>query len=927
LIGDYNKAANELVTHSKIAIRAGAALAALLSFLTICGTSFAASPFNIYYSGADKLVLNRLQLDPTTNQFDSLANADAAVYQGTLPAPGPDLDLLKARVVAGMGLVVILGKDTDPRALATLTDGRIIRTGVVDVAPGPEHSIELERIAAVINYIGPPRDPLATNIGWLSAVRIHERTLLDAHRAEVMVRTNPYDPIKPKTPILLRLHLGKGTIYVLNVWLRQGDQRARIASWLTMLSGIEGAENYDFQRWAYFNWLLYAMTRTAAGVPPVAYGDWIAAPVPDRPQVRILAAIFFTLSILFLVAFIFVRRYSMRHPEMLERFYRQRASATARPQSLGAAAAPQPESSAEPSRGDPRWEVVGFHRPLSGFFYNYLLSLFIMVPLNFAVTFYIERSFINPFLEARGAWGGVQQFMLIFFTLLNVGTDQAMVKYVAEYRLTDPPRAIMFAQFFIWFHALAGVFQITVLGLLAAAWMPHTAVAYLSWMVVLHTLIQFPGFIAIFFNLFRSLQRFDYAQLLIVLTYVLNPLVQMTCGIYMRHWGLMHPVFGEGMGVVFGFAIGGVIANLLMGLFCAIFYEKMGFNLVTIFLAHFDRSTIKKSIVYGAKLMGGQVAGAASWGIVPILILTLLPDGLELNEIFLLTFGFTFGYLETGCYIFTTLMPSISEAYSQGMVRLTRRYLDQGIRWALMVTMLMGAAFIAFSDVFIEGLLPAQFARAAAVIWLMHCWRVTDFMTRLPDQVFQGVGRTGTFTWTALLEHGSRIIFAAHFLRIYGFDGVYYAFILSSILRVIVAWPLMGFMVAWPSISLWQTIINPTISGLATYAILRSFALATWQGTGHVASAAFVVLVSLGASLPVYFFISGMLGWDGASLAEFRDAAELVPAPFGALARLAHRIAAYATAMSPLNDRFPGRLIAEAAEEASTLTALKAEMH
>ena len=46
----------------------------------------------------------------------------------------------------------------------------------------------------------------------------------------------------------------------------------------------------------------------------------------------------------------------------------------------------------------------------------------------------------------------------------------------------------------------------------------------------------------------------------------------------MRHWGLMHPVFGEGMGVVFGFAIGGVIANLLMGVFCAIFYDKMGFG-------------------------------------------------------------------------------------------------------------------------------------------------------------------------------------------------------------------------------------------------------------------------------------------------------------------------------------------------------------
>ena len=66
------------------------------------------------------------------------------------------------------------------------------------------------------------------------------------------------------------------------------------------------------------------------------------------------------------------------------------------------------------AHGDPRWEIVGFHRPLSGFFYNYLLSLMIMIPFNFAVTFYIERNFVNPFLEARGAWAAVTQFMRFF---------------------------------------------------------------------------------------------------------------------------------------------------------------------------------------------------------------------------------------------------------------------------------------------------------------------------------------------------------------------------------------------------------------------------------------------------------------------------------------------------------------------------------
>jgi len=73
-------------------------------------------------------------------------------------------------------------------------------------------------------------------------------------------------------------------------------------------------------------------------------------------------------------------------------------------------------------------------------------------------------------------------------------------------------------------------------------------------------------------------------------------------------------------------------------------------------------------------------------------------------------------------------------------------------------------------------------------------------------------------------------------LKWYGFEGVFYAFMISSVLRAIVAWPLMGYLVAWPSLSVWQTLVNPALSSLGTYVIMRSFALAVWQGPGHVAA-------------------------------------------------------------------------------------------
>jgi len=70
-----------------------------------------------------------------------------------------------------------------------------------------------------------------------------------------------------------------------------------------------------------------------------------------------------------------------------------------------------------------------------------------------------------------------------------------------------------------------------------------------------------------------------------------------------------------------------------MGLFCSIFYEKMGFNLVTIFLAHFDRETIQEiDHLRASSSLADKPQFAISWGLVPVMMAILLPDFLELNE-------------------------------------------------------------------------------------------------------------------------------------------------------------------------------------------------------------------------------------------------------------------------------------------------------
>jgi len=140
------------------------------------------------------------------------------------------------------------------------------------------------------------------------------------------------------------------------------------------------------------------------------------------------------------------------------------------------------------------------------------------------------------------------------------------------------------------------------------------------------------------------------------------------------------------------------------------------------------------------------------------------------------------------------------------------------------------------------------------------------------------------------------------------------------------AWPLMVRFVISPSLSVWQTLVNPALTAIISYIVLRSSALALWGGPGHVLSAFVAVILCLFGALPLYLFVSGLLGWDDRAMEEFSDAVDLVPYPFGALARLARYAAQSGAALSPLHGRFVGQLVREAAAEADALTAVKAEL-
>ena len=244
-----------------------------------------------------------------------------------------------------------------------------------------------------------------------------------------------------------------------------------------------------------------------------------------------------------------------------------------------------------------------------------------------------------------------------------------------------------------------------------------------------------------------------------------------------------------------------------------------------------------------------------------------------------------------------------------------------------MVTTMLGGAYMVFCAPLIEGLLPPQFGRAVGVLVLIHTFRLFDFFVREPDQVFQAVGRSGTFTVAAIIENVTRIGLTWLFIKWWGFHGLFWAFAASAALKALFVWPVMARYIIAPVFSVWQTFVSPALTAVANYFILREIVASLWHGPGHPANTWLVVMTTLLATTPIYLFISAMLGWDDAELREFKDAVELVPPPFLAFAKLMYAVVNLGTSLSPLHNRFAAKLDVEASREAALLTAAKVEMH
>jgi len=834
-------------------------LTTLFFLFTLVTPASADNSLRVYYAGPDGSVKTALEL-AEFQLVDDPAQADVLVLNGVIP----DSAAVAARLEAGAGLVLILGPDMTEADVMALT-------GVTLTLTPREDAVSLTAIQV--------DDALVQQIIWNGAPQVRERFELQM-------------PVSSVQPLVTAYEDGEWILW-----------QARTNTYV--FQAFLDDANPQIQEWAYFNYLIYHLVERAAGRTPLPFADYPGSPVPHAAERNILLAVMGLMLVTTFGAFFVVRRYSLKHPEELDKIVSDRGRFEVR------------EAKTE-------WEEVGFHRPLGGFLVALSIGLVLFIPLIIYQNL-ILPSFILPSAQALGIWGRVTQFFNLAWAFFDMGTSIAFIKYLSEHRVHDPKKGIQYGQVFVWWQALSGAVQVALVIGLASTLAPRSAYALYAWSVIFHSFIQIPGFYQVMRHALTGFQRLDYSRLLDIGLNVLFPmLVQPVFVTIMFAWGRAHPVFGGAMGGLLGMGVAAYAAELLTFLLGLWLYRRVGYNARILFLAHFDWEVVKTSFKFGVFEMLGSAAWSFGQAMEIAITQTRLINYAEIWGNWGLAQNFIFAFNVTQT-LNDGVMPAISEAISNGKRILSQYYSVMAYKYNGLTSAFIGAVLLAVAPKFILGSTGIEFQRAAVYVIPLTIWGAVQFPSWVGDNVQLGANKPYLKSILVFSEQVIRVALAWILLARFQVTALIIAYFVGLFVKGITAY-FVNHKLCFPQrFYLWQSLTAPLLAGAAHYGILSLINSFLWKG--DQITSVLIFLIGILPSFPLFMFLYGLFGgWDKDTLDELKDAVALTGGMRWLTRWGMYEPTALGARVSPLNGRFPITNRVEAMEEARKLTGEKVRL-
>ena len=815
----------------------------------------ALTPRNVFYAGEDGQVRTALSLAGYTLVTEA-DQAEVLFLDGEVPAT----EEITALVREGAGLVLILGAGTSEDDVQALLGQAATLTYA-------------EQAVSLVDSTG-RSDPLVKEVVWNGAPQVRERFTVEGLGAQAYAIVSAYET-------------GEGIL-----WQAAG-QTFLFTPWLS------GGANPQIQEWGYFNYLIYHLVERAAGAVPMSFADYPASPVPHEED-RNNLFLFLGLELLFFFgAFVVVRRYSLRHPEALD--------------SLVADA-----EKFKTNEQNTDWEKAGFHRPLSGLFVGMGIGILLFIPL-IAYQNFILPQFILRSAQALGMWGRVTQFFGLTWAIWDLGTSTAAMKFLSQYRVSDPRRGFKYMQVFVWWQALSGAIQVALVVALTSLGIVRTPYALFAWSIVIHSLIQIPGFYGVFRGTLNGLQRNDYARYIDAAWAIALPVVTQLAFVPVFYaYGRSHPELGASMGGVLGLGAAAYALELFAFLLGFWLYKRLGYRASILFMAHFDWGIIKETFRFGFfEMLGGiLVAGAAA------LEIWVTQNGLvnysEAWGNWLLAGNFLLAFTVT-TNLFDGVMPAVSEALSSGYKKLCQYYSVQSYKWGAIASSVLAAVLLVAAPRFIIGSSGEEFQRAALIAIPLTIFGSIQFLGWLGDAIFLGSNKPLLRAAVILLEQTIRIGLMLLLLERFQIMALLIAYFIAILVRGIAAYFVADRYCFPQRFYFWQSLAAPALAGVAQYFFLSLIASLLWQN--DELTSILLLFVALVPCMPVFFFFYALAGgWDDDGLEETVQASQMT----GFLRPVINIIfilpSRWGARLSPLHNRFPITMRPSAMEEARRLT-------
>ena len=631
------------------------------------------TPVKVYYAGEANGVKTALDL---AVQSGTVTLVDDIAEAQMLVLNGVVPDGAVERAAAGASLILIPGEGVTEAQLSELL-------GTAIKLRKAEDAVSLTDAEEV-------RDPLLTEIIWNGAPQIRERWVvsgLEGKSQPLVVAYEDGEAILQEIP-------GKGFV---------------------LSAEISSEANPQIQEWGYFNYLIYHLTARSAGNSPLSFADYPAAPLPHNADRSVLFLFLGAELLIFSGAFIVVRRYSMNHPEALDSLVADKAAFLAK-------------------EANTDWERVGFHRPLSGLLVGMGLGILLFIPLIIYQNLILPQ-FILPSAQALGMWGRVMPIFGVLWVFFDMGTSMAAMKFLSQYRVSDPARGFKYVQWFVWWQALSGAFQVALVMMVISMGVVRTPYALFAWSFVVHTLIQLPGFYGVMRTTLNGLQRYDYARYIDTIGVIIMPVVMQVAFVPIFYaWGKTNPVFGPSLAGVIGLGVAAYMVEFGLFLLGLWLYKRLGYKASVLFMAHFDWGIIWDSFRFGVfDMISGLFVAAAAF-----LEIWVTQQGLvNYSEIWgnwLLAGNFLVAFT-ISTNLFDGVMPAISEALSNGRKMLSQYYSIQSYKWGAIASAVLAAILLVIAPKFIISSSGEEFRRAAVYAIPLTIFGSIQFLGWLGDAV------------------------------------------------------------------------------------------------------------------------------------------------------------------------------------------------